>query len=164
MEAVLLLAHGTPSHVEEVPEYMQRVTGGRPIPQEVVDEVAHRFSAVGGSPLTRITLEQGRLLQDRLGVPVYVGMRNWHPLIADTVEKMVADGVERATVICLAPQYSRTSVGLYKARFDDASQGRIEATFVEAWSEHPALVDAFAFGGTNASLMVRHPGFTEGLV
>lgn len=144
MEAVLLLAHGTPSRVEEVPDYMRRVTGGRPIPQEVVDEVAHRFVAVGGSPLTRITLEQARLLQQALDMPVYVGMRNWHPLIADTVEQMVNDGVKRATVICLAPQYSRTSVGLYKARFEEASQGRIEAKFVEAWNEHPLLVEAFA--------------------
>ncbi|HEY0566262.1 MAG TPA: ferrochelatase [Terriglobales bacterium] len=143
-EAVLLLAHGTPSKVDEVPEYMQRVTGGRPIPQAVVDEVAHRFSAVGGSPLTRITLEQARLLGEAVQMPVYVGMRNWHPLIADTVEQMVKDGVRRAVVICLAPQNSRTSVGLYKRALDAAAHGRIQSHFVPEWFDHPELVRAFA--------------------
>jgi protoporphyrin/coproporphyrin ferrochelatase len=143
-DAVLLLAHGTPSRVEEVPDYMRRVTGGRPIPQQVVDEVAHRFSAVGGSPLTRITLEQGRLLGEAVRMPVYVGMRNWHPLIADTVEQMVKDGVRSAVVICLAPQNSRTSVGLYKRALDGATQGRIQTHFVPEWFEHPELVRAFA--------------------
>jgi protoporphyrin/coproporphyrin ferrochelatase len=142
--AVLLLAHGTPSHVDEVPEYMNRVTGGRAIPREVVDEVAHRFSAVGGSPLTRITMEQAALLSKKIGTPVYVGMRNWHPFIAETVEQMVADDVSRVTVICLAPQYSRTSVGLYKRAFETAARRRIQADFVEAWFDHPALVAGFA--------------------
>ncbi|GAC1655088.1 MAG: ferrochelatase [Acidobacteriaceae bacterium] len=143
-QAVLLLAHGTPSRVEEIPEYMNRVTGGRAIPPEVVEEVAHRFTAVGGSPLTAITIEQARLLAERLGTHVYVGMRNWHPFIAETVEQMVSDSVATATVICLAPQYSRTSVGLYKRAFETAAQGRIKARFVDAWFDHPALVSAFA--------------------
>jgi protoporphyrin/coproporphyrin ferrochelatase len=143
-DAILLLAHGTPSRVEEVPEYMRRVTGGRPIPQEVVDEVAHRFSAVGGSPLTRITLEQGELLSRKIGIPVYVGMRNWEPSIAQVVEQMVRDGVKHARVICLAPQNSRTSVGLYRQAFEAASRGRIKGDFVEAWFDHPELIAGFA--------------------
>jgi ferrochelatase len=143
-DAVLLLAHGTPSRVEEVPEYMQRLTGGRALPQEVLDEVAHRFSAVGGSPLTHLTLEQGRLLAESIGKPVYVGMRNWNPSIAETVEQMVANGIERAKVICLAPQNSRTSVGLYRKAFDVASRGRVAADFVETWFDHPDLIAAFA--------------------
>ena len=49
-----------------------------------------------------------------LGIPAYVGMRNWHPFIADTLQQMTADGVEQAVAICLAPHNSRTSVGLYK--------------------------------------------------
>jgi protoporphyrin/coproporphyrin ferrochelatase len=143
-EAVLLLAHGTPDRVEEIPEYLARVTGGRPLPHEVVEEVSHRFSIIGGSPLTRLTLEQGRLLQQKLGVPVYVGMRNWNPYIADVVQQMRADGITRAVVICLAPQNSRTSVGLYRRAVYAAAEGHIDLHFVSDWADHPALIEAFA--------------------
>ena len=74
----------------------------------------HRYGLIGRSPLTELTLKQGQLLA-RAGLPVYVGMRNWKPFIADAVGAMTADGIEHAVVICLAPQNSRTSVGLYRA-------------------------------------------------
>lgn len=143
-DAVLLLAHGTPDRVEEIPEYLSRVTGGRPLPREVVEEVSHRFSVIGGSPLTALTLEQGRLLQQEIGVPVYAGMRNWKPYIADVVQQMRADGVTRAVVICLAPQNSRTSVGLYRKAVFAAAGDALQLHFVEDWADAPLLADAFA--------------------
>ncbi len=143
-DAVLLLAHGTPARVEEVPQYLERVTGGRPLPREVVEEVAHRFTAVGGSPLTRITSEQGRLLSDLIAAPVYVGMRNWHPLIAEAMEQIIVDGRRKLLVICMAPQNSRTSVGLYRRAVEQAAGERLSLSFVESWHDHPLLVRAFA--------------------
>ena len=143
-DAVLLLAHGTADAVEEIPEYLSRVTGGRPLPEAVVEEVQHRFSAIGGSPLTRLTLEQGRLLAEELGLPVYVGMRNWKPTIADVVRTMREEGVTRAAVICLAPQNSRTSVGLYRRAVFAAAEGALALRFLDDWAEHPLLADAFA--------------------
>ena len=143
-DAVLLLAHGTPDAVEEIPEYLLRVTGGRQLPEAAVDEVKHRFAAIGGSPLTQLTEEQGRLLAEELGLPVYVGMRNWKPYIADVVHRMRAEGVTRAATICLAPQNSRTSVGLYRKAVFAAAEGKLELTFVEHWADHPLLADAFA--------------------
>ena len=110
--AVLLLAHGTPDTLGEIPEYLRNITGGRPLPDTVVEEIRHRYSLIGPSPLTALTLEQGRMLSVELGLPVYVGMRNWKPYIADALDKMRADGIEHAVAICLAPQNSRTSVGL----------------------------------------------------
>jgi ferrochelatase len=98
-QAVLLLAHGTPESAEQVPEYLRCVTGGRPLPQEVIDEIQHRYALVGHSPLTEITMEQARALELEISVPVYVGMRNWHPFIADTVAKMLSDGITHALVI-----------------------------------------------------------------
>ena len=82
---------------------------------EVIEEVKHRYGLIGQSPLTRLTLQQGNLLAKELKLPVYVGMRNWKPYIAEAVRTMKLDGIERAVVICLAPQNSRTSVGLYRA-------------------------------------------------
>ncbi|MGB0123060.1 MAG: ferrochelatase, partial [Silvibacterium sp.] len=141
--AVLLLAHGTPDALDEIPEYLKNVTGGRPLPQSVIEEIQHRYSLIGTSPLTALTLEQARLLSQELGLPVYVGMRNWTPYIADVVRMMRADGVAEFAAICLAPQNSRTSVGLYKrAVFAETSDVRVD--FIEGWAEHPLLADAFA--------------------
>ena len=112
--AVLLLAHGTPDALEEIPEYLRNVTSGRSLPQVAIDEITHRYSLIGKSPLTDITLAQARLLERRIGLPVYVGMRNWKPYIATAVRKMREDGISSAAAICLAPQNSRTSVGLYR--------------------------------------------------
>lgn len=141
--AVLLLAHGTPDALDEIPDYLKNVTGGRPLPESVVDEIRHRYSLIGTSPLTRLTLDQGRALSRRLGLPVYVGMRNWKPYIADVLRTMCGDGVTKCAVVCLAPQNSRTSVGLYK-RAVFAETGDMRVDFTEAWAEHPLLVEAFA--------------------
>jgi len=141
--AVLLLAHGTPDSVSEIPEYLRNVTGGRPVPDSVIEEVKHRYGLIGRSPLTSITLRQGELLSKSLKAPVYVGMRNWKPYIADVLTEMRADGITQATVICLAPQNSRTSVGLYRKALASAAQG-IAIDFVESWHDHPLLIAAFA--------------------
>ena len=147
-QAVLLLAHGTPETVEDIPEYLRNVVSGRPMPQHVVEEIQHRYSLIGRSPLTDITREQGQLVEAEMAaagdpVPVYIGMRNWRPYIPDVVKQMRTDGVEAAAVICLAPQNSRTSVGLYK-RAVQAEAGSIRIDFTEGWADHPLLADAFA--------------------
>jgi protoporphyrin/coproporphyrin ferrochelatase len=142
--AVLLLAHGTPQSLDEIPEYLRNVTGGRPMPESVVEEIRHRYSLIGSSPLTELTREQGRLLSEALGLPVYVGMRNWKPYIADVVRQMREDGITSAVTICLAPQNSRTSVGLYRRAAIEAAGDAIEIDFIEGWAEHPLLAQAFA--------------------
>src|SRR5271166_172007 len=101
--AVLLLAHGTPDALDEIPEYLRNITGGRALPESVVEEIRHRYSLIGASPLTNLTLEQGRLLSEEVCLPVYVGMRNWKPYIVDVVRQMRADGVRSAVAICMAP-------------------------------------------------------------
>src|SRR4051794_19346770 len=157
-QAVLLLAHGTPDTIDDIPEYLRNVVSGRPLPEHVIEEIRHRYSLIGRSPLTEITLEQGRLVEAELAMEgvdaqVYVGMRNWKPYIPDVVRKMRADGVEEAAVICLAPQNSRTSVGLYK-RAVQAEAGPIGIDFTESWASHPLLAEAFAerLRGAHANL------------
>lgn len=141
--AVLLLAHGTPDNVSEIPEYMRNVTGGRPIPDSVIEEVAHRYGLIGHSPLTEITMRQAARLSEALSMPVYVGMRNWKPYIADALKSMRDNGVANVVTLCLAPQNSRTSVGLYRnAAFKEAAGMAID--FIDSWHDHPRLIDAFA--------------------
>jgi ferrochelatase len=141
--AVLLLAHGSPNSVDEVPDFLLRVTGGRPLPPDVIEEVKHRYGKIGKSPLTELTLQQGELLEKKIGMPVYVGMRNWRPFIAKTLGKMMADGIRHAIVICLAPQNSRTSVGLYRTSLKSADP-ELTFDFVESWHDQPSLIQAFA--------------------
>lgn len=141
--AVLLLAHGSPDSPADVPEFIKYVTGGRPVPEASIEEIRHRYSLIGKSPLTEITMAQAEALQRELGLPVYVGMRNWKPFIADTVSKF-APGVEQVLAICLAPQNSSTSVGLYKRALFAAMKPGISVEFVEEWHDHPSLVRAFA--------------------
>ena len=144
-QAVLLLAHGSPESAADIPEFMRLVTGGRQLPQSVIDEVQHRYTLIGRSPLLEITLRQARLLEQNLNLPVYVGMRNWKPFISEAVRKMIGDGVARAAAICLAPQNSRTSVGLYrKALLSAAASQPIAFEFVDSWHDHPQLILAFA--------------------
>jgi ferrochelatase len=147
-QAVLLLAHGTPETVEQIPEYLRNVTSGRPLPQAVIQEIQRRYTLIGHSPLTEITLEQARLVEEELAasgqpVRVYVGMRNWRPYISDVVRQMRADGVEEAAVLCLAPQNSRTSVGLYRRAVEAEAEG-LRIDFTGGWAEHPLLAEAFA--------------------
>jgi protoporphyrin/coproporphyrin ferrochelatase len=142
-QAVLLIAHGSPERVEDIPEFLQNISRGRPMPEAVVREVQHRYSLIGSSPLTRITRQQADAVAGELGLPVYVGMRNWHPFIADTLQQMAADGVTSVVAICLAPHNSRTSVGLYKqVLFGHEPTFAID--FVEEWHDSPLLIAAFA--------------------
>ena len=144
IKSVLLLAHGSPDSAAEVPEFLRKVTGGRPVPPPVVKEVTQRYRLIGRSPLTDITLRQADAVSGELGLRVYVGMRNWRPFIADTVRRMGIDGVKRAVAICLAPQNSRTSVGLYRSALMGAGPPPFPIDFVDSWHDHPLLIRAFA--------------------
>jgi ferrochelatase len=138
---VLLLAHGSPDSPDDVPEFLRNIAG-RPLPEGVVEEVKHRYGLIGHSPLTEITMRQAAGAARELRLPVYVGMRNWKPFIADTVQQMANDGITHAVVICLAPQNSRTSVGLYRRALGESTPFSVD--FVENWHDHPLLVRAFA--------------------
>jgi ferrochelatase len=141
--AVLLIAHGSPERVEDIPEFLQNISRGRPMPEAVVREVQHRYSLIGSSPLTRITRQQADAVARELNLPVYVGMRNWRPFIADTLQQMATDGITSVVAICLAPHNSRTSVGLYKQVLF-GNQPPFAIDFVEEWHDHPLLIAAFA--------------------
>jgi ferrochelatase len=142
--AVLLLAHGSPDSVEDVPDFLLRVTGGRALAPNAIKEVQRRYRLVGRSPLTEITLRQGELLADRLNMPVYVGMRNWRPFVADTLKRMISDRIDHAVVICLAPQNSRTSVGLYRNSLAKCTDPGLTFDFVESWHDEPSLIQGFS--------------------
>jgi ferrochelatase len=123
---------------------LRNVTSGRTLPQSAIDEITHRYSLIGKSPLTDITLAQARLLERHIGLPVYVGMRNWKPYIASAVRQMRENGIAAIAAICLAPQNSRTSVGLYRRVVLAEAGHDLAVDFTDAWADHPLLIEAFA--------------------
>jgi ferrochelatase len=147
-QAVLLLAHGAPERLEDIEEYLTYVRGGRPMPPPIVEEVRRRYSLIGGaSPLTCWTRKQAEALERRLGLPVYFGMRNWRPFIRETMGRIQAAGIQRLVAICLAPQYSKMSVGFYFRRTQEAKQelgARCEIVWAKSFHNHPLLIEAFA--------------------
>jgi len=142
--AVLLLAHGSPENPDQTPDFLRYVTGGRPLPPQVVEEIRHRYSLIGFSPLACWTLLQADQLSQELQLPLFVGMRNWKPFIADAVKAIAAQGYERVIAICLAPQNSRTSVGLYRSAVTGENALPFTLDFVDEWHDQPLLAKAFA--------------------
>ena len=144
---VLLMAHGTPSSMDEMPEYLRLVRGGRPPSPELVAEMRHNYEAIGGrSPLTDLTMRQAEALRERLGpdVAVAVGMRNWEPFIAQALDDLRAAGIARVVAIPLAPQFSTLSIGKYFAAASAALAEGMELIRVDSFYMHPLLLQAFA--------------------
>jgi ferrochelatase len=74
-------------------------------------------------------------------------MKHSPPFIADGVERMRADGVERAVGIVMAPHWSGMSVESYIGRVQVAvadAGGTPAFTFVRSYSSHPAFVGFLA--------------------
>ena len=142
--AILLLAHGSPESPADIPgiheTYHRRpASAGRGDEGSYAPLFAHRQVASHGNYHA-----QAEALQASLGLPVYVGMRNWKPFISDAVQQMVGNGINKVVAICLAPQNSSTSVGLYSKALADERKPGLAVQFVESWHDHPLLIQAFA--------------------
>jgi ferrochelatase len=73
-------------------------------------------------------------------------MRNWRPFIRETVAEMQTAGVERIVALCLAPQYSKFSIGLYFRRVQEAKTSlgfAAEIAWTKSYHDHPLLIEAF---------------------
>ncbi len=142
--AVLLMAYGSPSRLEDVAAYLSDIRGGRPVRQEAVGELVEKYRRIGLSPLDRITEAQRAALERSLGMRCCVGMKHWRPWIADTVGHMLEDGVSRIVAVVLAPHYSQLSVGGYRDRVEAALDGRATLDFVESWHDLSPYIDVVA--------------------
>ena len=156
--AVLLMAYGGPDSLDDVEPYLLDVRGGRAVSPEFTAEIKARYARIGGrSPIRALTEAQAagvqRLLGD--GFAVSVGMRHWHPYIADTVERIVAAGRRRLVGIALAPHYSAMSVGAYQKKLLAATAGRLDVALVRSWGQHPKLLTVVADRVTQA--LARFP-------
>ena len=152
-DAVLLIAFGGPTSMEEVRPFLANVVRGRPIPPERIEEVVHHYEVIGGrSPLNELTQRQAdalrvQLERDGLRLPVYVGMRNWHPYFHEALADMQRDGVRRALGVILAAQQSDASWDRYQREVAEARAAVPDAPtvdFAPGWHAHPLFIDAVA--------------------
>ena len=153
-DAVLLIAFGGPANMDDVPRFLENVTRGRGIPPERLREVVGHYALFGGrSPLTDVTRRQAEALRrelERTGpqVPVYVGMRNWHPFLKETLGRMADDGIRRAAGLILSAQQSEAGWQRYEADVHDAQQAlgdRAPAVdFGPGWHDHDLFIAAVA--------------------
>jgi len=146
MIGVLLMAHGTPSSMDDMPEYLTLVRGGRPPSAQLIAEMRHNYEAIGGqSPLTAITEAQADALRARLGpeTPVAVGMRNWTPFIKDGLDTLASKGATRVIAIPMAPQFSTLSVRKYLDAATAALPPGVTLDAVQSYHLHPKLIEAF---------------------
>jgi ferrochelatase len=157
-DSVLLISFGGPQGPQDVRPFLENVLRGRPVTPQRMEEVAHHYDLFGGvSPITAMTQKQADGLRQRLAaaghpLPVYVGMRNWHPFIADTLHEMHAHGRRHAIGFIAAAHHSYSSCQQYRdnviAARDglqrDTDGGDIDVTYVGSWFDHPLFVEANA--------------------
>jgi ferrochelatase len=146
-DAVLLVAHGTVSRIEDIPAFLSRIRGGRPVSDLLVAEVRRRYQLIGKSPLLDVTRAQATALEQRLGIPVLVGMRLWDPSLEDALEEAARRGIRRLVMIALAP----FSVHVYwqallRAKDTVFGNGTVPPTLlrVEPWGTQAQFVRAHA--------------------
>ena len=154
IDSVLLVAFGGPMAPDEIRPFLEIVTRGRGIPPERLEEVAHHYEQMPGgrSPLTELTLAQARGLERALAeagpaLPVFVGMRNWHPFLHETLAEMARKGARRTLAVILSPLRTEASWDRY---MQDVAEARVRVTdapeigFAPPWFENTRFVAAVA--------------------
>jgi ferrochelatase len=150
-QAVLLIAFGGPACPEEIRPFLARVTEGMPIPPQRLEAVAHHYEAVGGkSRLNEITFRQAKALKNVLNdqLPVYVGMRNSSPFFAETLRRMLNDGIRQALGFILSSHRTEASWERYQKNIADAraelGNDAPEIDYCEGWHDHPLFIQCWA--------------------
>lgn len=108
----------------------------------------------GGSPLRRITEEQGQALKEALAEKgqdseVYVGMRYWHPFTEEAVDQIKQDGIKKLVILPLYPQYSISTSGSSFRQLEqmwdkDNQLKAIDYTLIPSWYARPGYVNSMA--------------------
>lgn len=108
----------------------------------------------GGSPLRRITEEQGQALKQRLQelgqeADIYIGMRYWHPFTEEAIARIKRDRQDRLVILPLYPQFSISTSGssfrlLQRIWLEDPKLSQIEYTVIPSWYKQPAYLQAMA--------------------
>lgn len=121
-------------------------------------KVRANYAAIGGgSPILRYTTGQGAGAAKRLAalrpdlapIKPYVAFRYAPPTADDALRAMHADGIRRAVVLTLYPQYSEATTGsslrdLERALDRTGLRGALELTVIDRWADHVRYLDVLA--------------------
>lgn len=152
-DAVLVVSFGGPEGPADVVPFLENVLRGKPVPRERLLEVAEHYRHFGGvSPLNGqnralVAALERELAEHGPRLPVYWGNRNWHPLLADTLARMAADGVRRALAYVTSAYSSYSGCRQYLENIAAARQ---------AVGPQAPIVDKLR-------VFYNHPGFIEPL-
>ena len=153
-DAFLLVSFGGPEKHEDVIPFLENVLRGSNVPRERMLEVAeHYYHFDGVSPINRQCEEllaalRTEFAEHNLNLPLYWGNRNWHPMLADTVDKMRADGVRHALALATSAYGSYSGCRQYREDLDRACAAVPEAAPVidklKPFFDHPGFIEAAA--------------------
>ncbi|MDP1713052.1 MAG: ferrochelatase [Candidatus Nanopelagicaceae bacterium] len=160
-DAILLTTFGGPESVEEVMPFLERVTAGRGVPRERLEEVSHHYLALGGvSPINEQSRNLLKCLREeftRRGIetPVYWGNRNSHPFLTEALQKINADGHRRVLAFVSSAYASYSGCRQYRenlaqALIDTELNGILTVDKVRNYFDHPGFIAPFANGLTEA--------------
>ncbi len=154
---MLVIAFGGPQAPPDIRPFLANVLRGRRVAPGRIEEVAHHYERVGGrSPLTELTMKQAEGLAQRLSaagtpLPVFVGMRNWHPYLTETLSAMSRASIRRAVGFIAAAHRSYSSCTQYRENVAEARAALardgladVEVTYVADWFAHPLFIAANA--------------------
>lgn len=172
VDALLVVSFGGPEGPDDVLPFLENVTRGRDVPPERLAEVARNYETVGGvSPLNGQMRDLVAGLRSHFrgaakGLPVYWGNRNWHPLLADTVQRMTDDGVHHALAFVTSAYSSYSSCRQY---LEDLEQARTAVgpdapvlTKLAPFRDRAEFVNPFIAGA--AAALAERPASTTALV
>ena len=153
-DAILVVGFGGPEGRDDVIPFLENVLRGKPVPRERMLEVAEHYHHFGGkSPINDqvrdlIAALTPELKRRGVGLPVYWGNRNWHPMLADTMKAMKDDGVKHALGVVLAAYSSYSSCRQYRedvagAR-DAVGEGAPTVDKMRVFYNHPDFIAATA--------------------
>lgn len=152
--AVLLMAYGTPTSIDDVEQYYTHIRGGRRPSAEQLGNLVSKYKAIGGkTPLLEITRQIAALLEVRLntrgagGRRVYIGMKHWNPFIEEAVSDMKLDGIDECVAIAMAPHYSKMSTESYINSVETSAAKigcGIRFSYIKSWWSHHLYVSAVA--------------------
>ncbi len=149
-DAILMIGYGAPERIEDIRPFLQNVAKGRPIPPDRLEEVAHHYELFGGkSPLNEYTYKQAAGVEKKLAelgydMPVYVGMRNWHPLIPDAIGEMSGKGHRNVIGMIMAAHQSDASWERYQRDVEQALQElgiEMEFDYSPPLFDHPLFIE-----------------------
>ncbi len=159
--AILIVSFGGPEKMEDVIPFLENVLRGRNVPRERMLEVAHHYEHFNGvSPINAQVREliaalRTELDQHGITLPIYWGNRNWHPMLADTMRQMSADGVQHALAFVTAAYSSYSSCRQYRENIQQAQTtvgaGATQIDKLRVFFNHPKFIDANA-GRVRAAL------------